>query len=137
LYSIFSIDAAIERGIEQKLDSIVESNSFNKLSEKYMSIDQAFSTSKFAIMVAEFVRAKGQIRILHSIELERSLYEEALDEIMRIRKRFGNVLNIAVDNSSRELISSLKKHVGERYDWNYIQDKIKHCKKYSWILLGI
>jgi len=76
-----------------------------------MSVDPSYSVSKFAIMVAEFVRSKRQIRILHAEELDKPLYEEALDHILRLRKRYGNIQNIGIDASGPELISSLKKKI--------------------------
>src|SRR5215211_5270000 len=43
----------------------------------------------------------------------------------------GNIKNIAVDASQPELIVSLKKKIDERYQWQYIQDKIQYCKKHN------
>lgn len=124
LYSQLSIQNAIERGrVGYDPDSI------NMLSEKYMTIDPAFSSNKFAIMVAEWNRSQKQIRILYSEELDHPSYEEALDHVFRIRKQMGNVLNIGVDASNPELIVSLKKLIDERYQWQYIQDKVLECKK--------
>ena len=123
LYSQLSIENAVERGRGYDIDSI------NQLSEKYMTIDPAFSSSKFAIMVAEWNRSERQIRILYSEELDHPSYEEALDHVFRVRKQMGNVVNIGVDASQPELIISLKKLIDERYQWQYIQDKVQYCKK--------
>jgi hypothetical protein len=125
LYSQVSIQNAIERGKQYNPDSI------NELSEKYMTIDPAFSSSKFAIMVAEWNRSQKQIRILYAEELDHPSYEEAIDHIFRIRKQMGNVVNIGVDGSQPELIISLKKLIDENYKWQYIQEKVQHCKKYN------
>jgi hypothetical protein len=125
LYSQLSIDKAVERGKEYNPDSI------NPYSEKYISIDEAYSVSKFAIMVAEFQRSTRQIWILHVEELDKPLYEDALDHILRLRKKYGNVQNIAFDASRPELGTSLKKRIGERYDWQYVQDKLQYCKKHN------
>ena len=105
LYSQLSIQHTIDRGrVGYNPDSI------NLLSEKYMTIDPAFSSSKFAIMVAEYIRSgTKQIRILYAEELDHPSYEQALDHIFRIRKQMGNVQNIGVDASNPELIVSLKK----------------------------
>ena len=59
LYSQLSIQNAIERGKNYDPDSI------NQLSEKYMSIDPAFSSSKFAILVAEWFRSERTNKILY------------------------------------------------------------------------
>jgi hypothetical protein len=123
LFSQLSIQNAIERGYNP--------DSINQLSEKYMCIDPAFSSSKFAILVAEWNRSEKQIRILYAEELDHPSYEEAIDHIFRLRKEMGNVVNIGVDASQPELIISLKKLIDERHDWHYIQDKIKYCKKHG------
>ncbi|HET8855902.1 MAG TPA: DEAD/DEAH box helicase family protein [Nitrososphaeraceae archaeon] len=127
LYSQLSIQNAIERGKNYSLDS----NSINLLSEKYMTIDPAFSSSKFAILVAEYVRAIKQIRILYAEELDHPSYEEALDHVFRIRKQMGNIVNIGVDASQPELITSLKKLIDERHNWSYVQEKVQYCKKHN------
>lgn len=127
LYSQLSIQNAIERGKQYSLDS----DSINLLSEKYMTIDPAFSSSKFAILVAEYVRAIKQIRILYAEELDHPSYEEALDYVFRIRKQMGNIVNIGVDASQPELITSLKKLIDERHNWQYIQEKVQYCKKHN------
>jgi len=123
LYSQLSIQNAIDRGTSYNPDSI------NLLSEKYMTIDPAFSSSKFAIMVAEWNRSVKQIRILYAAELDHPSYEEALDHVFRIRKEMGNIQNIGVDASQPELIVSLKKLIDERHSWQYIQDKVLYCRK--------
>ena len=66
-----------------------------------MCLDPAFSSSKFAIMVAEWNRSEKQVRILYSEELDHPSYEEAIDQVFRIRKEMGNVQNIGVDASTR------------------------------------
>lgn len=127
LYSQLSIQNAIEKG-----KGYDPTNSINLLSEKYMTIDPAFSSSKFAILVAEWVRsAKKQIRILYAEELDHPSYEEAIDHVFRIRKQMGNVVNIGVDASQPELIISLKKLIDERYSWSWIQEKVQYCKKHN------
>ena len=123
LYSQLSIEKAIGRGRGYDIDSI------NMLTEKYMTIDPAFSSSKFAIMVAEWNRSEREIRILYSEELDHPSYEDAIDHIFRVRKEMGNVLNIGVDASQPELIVSLKKLIDENSRWQYIQDKVLQCKK--------
>ena len=117
LYSQLSIQNAIERGKNYDPDSI------NQLSEKYMCIDPAFSSSKFAILVGEWFRSEKQIRILYAEELDHPSYEEAVDHIFRLTKQLGNIKNIGVDGSNPELIVSLKKKIDERSDWKYIQEK--------------
>ena len=74
LYSQLSIQNAIDRGRDYNPDSI------NQLSEKYMTINPAFSSSKFAILVAEWFRFERQIRIFYAEELDHPSYEEAVNQ---------------------------------------------------------
>ena len=85
LYSQLSIQNAIERGKQFDPDSI------NQLSEKYMTIDPAFSSSKFAILVGEWFRSEQQIRILYAEELDHPSYEEAVDHVFRLVKQMGTL----------------------------------------------
>ena len=125
LYSQLSIQNAIDRGRDYDPDSI------NQLSEKYMCIDPAFSSSKFAILVAEWLKSERMINIVYAEELDHPSYEEAVDHIFKLTKQLGNIKNIAVDGSNPELIVSLKKKVDERSDWQYIQEKVQYCKKHN------
>ena len=127
LYSQLSIEQAVERGRNN-----YDPENVNLFSIKFMTIDEGYSSSKFAIMVAEFLRTgKKEIRILHAEELDKPLYEEALDHIFQLRKKYGNVLNIGVDGSRPELVTSLKKKLGERYEWSYIQERLQYYKKHN------
>ena len=124
LYSQLSIQNAIERGKNYDPDSI------NQLSEKYMTIDPAFSSSKFAILVAEWFRSEKHNKdIVYAEELDHPSYEETIDHVFRLTKQLGNIKNIGVDGSNPELIISLKKKIDERSDWRYIQEKVQICKK--------
>ena len=125
LYSQLSIQNAIERSKQFDPDSI------NQLSEKYMCIDPAFSSSKFAILVAEWLKSERMINIVYAEELDHPSYETATDTIFRLTKQLGNIKNIGVDASNPELIVSLKKKVDERSDWQYIQEKVQYCRKHN------
>ncbi len=123
LWSQVSIQNAIERAQKFEPDNI------NPNTDKYMVIDPAFSSSKFAIVVAEWLRSKRMINIVYAEELDKPSYEQAIDTIFRISKQLGNIKNIGVDASNPELITSLKNRLDENSKWEYIHDKIQHCKK--------
>jgi len=126
IFSQVSIDNAVDRGQKE-----YDPDNFNPYSETYMALDPGFSSSKFGIVIGQFVRQKKQIQILFADEFDNLNYEEAIDLIFSLRKKYGNVLNIGVDASALELIMSLKKKIGERYDWEYIQEKLQYCKKHN------
>jgi hypothetical protein len=95
----------------------------------------ASAGSKFAILIGEWLRSDRMINIVYSEELNRPSYEEAIDHVFKLTKLLGNIKNIGVDASQPELIVSLKKKIGERYDSQYIDEKIKYVKKYN-LMLG-
>jgi hypothetical protein len=65
-----------------------------------VTIDPEFSSSKFAILVGEYVRSEKQIRILYAEKLDHHSYENAIGTIFRITKQVGNIQNIRVDGSN-------------------------------------
>ncbi|MGE0243606.1 MAG: hypothetical protein AB7F53_07225 [Nitrososphaeraceae archaeon] len=76
LYSQLSIQNAIERGKQ------FDPNSINPFTDKYMTIDPASSSSKFAILVAEWIKSKRIINIVYAEELDKPSYEEAVDHFL-------------------------------------------------------
>jgi len=123
VYSHLSIDKAVERG------TLYDPQNVNKFLPKYLLIDEGFSSSKFAVLIAQWDKHKRQLQILHAEELQSPLYEDALNYIFTLRERYGNVINIGFDASRPELGMSLKKRVGENYNWQYVQEKIQQYKK--------
>jgi cellobiose-specific phosphotransferase system component IIB len=126
IFSIEAIDRAVELG---KQYNIVEE--INPNSEKYMCLDPGYSSSKFAILIAEWNRNDKKIIILYANEFDKLNYEEAIDIVFRLIKQYGRVVNVGIDMSSLELIMSLKKKIGERSDWNYITNKLQYCTKHN------
>ena len=95
-----------------------------------MCIDPAFSSSKFAILVAEWLRSERMINIVYAEELDNPSYEEAIDHVFRLIKQLGNIKNIGVDGSNPELIVSLKKKIDERIlTGRYIQEKVQYLQE--------
>lgn len=126
-FSIQSIDAAIEKG--KYYDNDLLGVHFRPTSEKYMAADIGFESSKFAILVGEWDRQNRHLRILHSEELQAPLFEEAINRILELRKRFGNVINIAIDATSRqEFCTALKIKINDwPYHWSQVKEKINEC----------
>ena len=129
LFSHVSIDKAIEAGKQYNPEN------YRELSEKYMLIDPGYGSSNFAVLVCQFVVTRNynnnrkQIQILYADQLERPTYEESIDHIFRLRRKYGNILNIGIDASAPELVSSIKKKIDERSDYQYVKDKIQYCKQ--------
>jgi hypothetical protein len=126
--NIFNIEA-INRAIE--LGKQYNPEEFDPISDKYMCLDPGYSSSKFAILIAEWNRRDRKIVILYANEFDKLNYDEAIDLVFRLIKQYGRVVNVGIDMSSLELVMSLKKKIGEREDWNYITSKLSHCAKHS------
>ena len=123
LYSQLSIQNAIDRSRNHSIDPI------NQLTDKYICIDPGFSSSKTAILVAEWLRSEKIINIVHSEILEKPNYETLVDHVFRLTKTLGNVKNIAIDSSAPDFIGSIKRKLDEPYNWQFVQSKILDYKK--------
>jgi hypothetical protein len=120
LFLISSIDRAVSLG-EQFNPEEYRTNSI-----KIITVDQGYSTSKFVILVAEWNRELRQIRILHGEEWQSPLFEFALDRVLELRKKYGNVLNIFYDATSRnEFGMALKTKIGELAYWPKVKEKME------------
>jgi hypothetical protein len=123
LFSQSEIDRSIERSKNYSIDPI------NQLTPKYITIDIGFSSSKTAILAAEWLRSEKIINIVHAEMLEKPNYEELVDHVFRLTKILGNVQNIGIDSSAPDFIGSVKRKLGEPYNWQFIQNKILEFKK--------
>jgi hypothetical protein len=121
---------------QSAIDKIVQPlTDVRPITEKYIAIDLGYSTSKFAIIVAEWEPKLKQIRILLAEEIQSPQYEEMLERILRYKKEFGNVQNIAVDATSRmEFAMSLKTRLGEDNNWSRIKQKMQEYQRLKWDL---
>jgi hypothetical protein len=120
---------------QSSIDRAVDSHSYNPheyntLSEKYIAVDIGYVKSKFAILIAEYVPSINKVRILKAEEYQMPTYEAMLDRILEYRAQYGNVMNIAIDATSRmEFAMSLKKRIDEPYRWDYVKEKMDYCKR--------
>ncbi len=133
--------ADINRAIE--LGNTYDSELINMDTQKVLGIDPGWGSSAFGICLVEFIN--GQIQIKIAEEYERPRYEDMTSKILQILKGLNQwslnqtelaATKIYIDGANPEFISSLKRAVGERDDWNYIKDKINHCKKYPSLKLA-
>ena len=68
---------------------------------KIITVDQGYSSSKFVILVIEWNREFRQIKILHGEEHQSPQFEFMLNRYCGLCKKYGNVLNIFFDATSR------------------------------------
>ena len=144
LFSQDSIVAAQKEAEQYKFDIvttetedryIVSVTKFNPMSEKYIIIDQGYSSSYFAILILEKVkrlggRGRNQIRVLHTEEYSSPLFETARDRVLELRKRFGNCVNIGFDATNRmEYGMSLNTKLGHEDRWPLVKEQLQEAKR--------
>ncbi len=129
LFSIESIDRAVEAG------KLYNPTDYRIHSEKYIAIDQGYSSSKFVILIAEWNREHRQLRLLHGEEMQSPLFENARDKVLQLRKEYGNILNIIFDATSRnEFGMALKVKIGEDSYWPRVKAKMDESKTKNYSL---
>jgi len=98
-----------------------------------MGIDAAWGgDSKFAVVVARYVNRK--VQIVHSSEMERPLFQDAISEIKRLVRKcyYGSELqlqNIIIDGSNVEVYTTLCQLYKQNPSLQYMKDKQLHAKK--------
>jgi hypothetical protein len=113
---------SIERcqSIHYNPDNIIED------SKKSMGIDPSFGSSKFGIVVTQFVNER--IEVIHGEEYDRPDFSGMINEVWRLKQRCGNISNIYVDAANPEIWQSLKREFNEPYSEQYMSDKIAWVK---------
>jgi hypothetical protein len=111
------IEAAIQKGTGYSPDQI------NYYFQKSMGIDPAFGSSAFGIVVTQ--RVDGQIQIMHAEEYQRPDFNEMLDVVWGLLRRFVKIHKIYIDGSNPSFIRALKIQIGE--DERY-EEVIKEAK---------
>ena len=92
-------------------------------------MDAGFGSSKFAIVVTQFVN--GKIQAIFAEEYERSNFAAMINRIWEIKQQCGYISNIYCDAANPEIWESLKREFDERYDNQYVRDQFAYCKKYN------
>lgn len=124
LFSHSAIDKAITK---------YDVTNYRPNSEKYITADQGYITSKFAVIVGEWEPKLRKIRVLKAEEIQSPQFEQMRDRILRYRREYGNVMNIGIDATSRmEFAMSLKTKIGENADAEYIKKKMAEYKAQRW-----
>lgn len=105
----------------------IESENINHYTTKAMGVDPGFGSSAFGIVVTRLVN--GKIQIVFADEYERPDYNEMLDKIFGLIRGY-NIDYIYVDGSNPEIISNLKRGLGERSKPEQYAHFIERARKY-------
>lgn len=101
----------------------------NQNAKKTIGVDAGFGSSKFAIVVTQFV--DGKIQVIFAEEYDRPNFQAMINRIWEIKQKCGYVSNIYVDAANPEIWESLKREFNEPYDNQYVRDQFAYCKKYN------
>jgi hypothetical protein len=101
----------------------------NQNAKKTIGVDAGFGSSKFAIVVTQFV--DGKIQVIFAEECDRPNFQAMKNRIWEIKQKCGYVSNIYVDAANPEIWESLKREFNEPYDNQYVRDQFAYCKKYN------
>jgi hypothetical protein len=101
----------------------------NPNAKKSIGIDPGFGSSRFAIVITQYVN--GKIQVIHAEEYDRPNFSEMISKVWQLKQLCGYISNIYVDAANPEVWESLKKEFDERYDNQYVKDQFAYCKKYN------
>ena len=86
----------------------------NQHAKKSIGIDPGFGSSKFAIVITQYV--DGKIQVIHAEEYDRHNFAAMINIIWQLKSKCGyisNIYNIYVDAANPEVWESLKREFEE------------------------
>jgi hypothetical protein len=104
-------------------------DNINPNAKKTFGVDAGFGTSKFAIVVTQFV--DGKIQVIFAEEYERPNFQAMINRIWEIKQKCGYISNIYSDAANPEIWESLKREFNEPFNQQYMASQIADCKKYN------
>ena len=87
-------------------------DNINPNAKKSIGVDAGFGSSKFAIVVTQFV--DGKIQVIFAEEYERPNFAAMINRIWEIKQQCGYISNIYVDAANPEVWESLKREFDAR-----------------------
>jgi hypothetical protein len=118
VFNPINIEAMVKRGteLEQLRQGKIPYGSI-----KSLGIDPGFSSSKFAITMAQLTtQPAGIVEVVYNAEHTDADFNEMISEIVSIYRTYG-VQNIYADGSRPEIIKPLKRALGDPHVENYLE----------------
>ncbi len=106
----------------------IESEDINYYAIKSMGVDPGFGSSAFGIVVTRLVN--GKIQVVFADEYERPDYNEMLNKIFGLVTGY-DIDHIYVDGSNPEIISNIKRGLGEHSKPEQYAPLIERARKYG------
>ena len=115
--------------IENCTKILYNPDTINQNAKKSIGIDPGFGSSKFAIVVTQYV--DGKIQVIHAEEYDRPNFAAMINTIWQLKQKCGYISNIHVDAANPEVWESLKREFNEPFNQQYMSSQIADCKKYN------
>ena len=119
-FSPVSIDKAIELG--KKYQDVI-----NEEAEHSLGIDPGFSSSQMAYVCLEY--SDSIIKVVFADIFDKMSFADSVQKYWDIKNLVGNLTVTYCDAINVEYVGALKDEIGENSNWQYIRDKISHCRK--------
>lgn len=123
MFSQLSIDKAIALGEKYDPDEM------HKNVKTTIGCDPTFGSSKFAIVVTQYI--DGKIQVKYAEVFDRSDFQTMIDKIWEIQRKCEHISNIYVDSANPVVWSALKREFNEPDNIQYIQDTMRDCKQHN------
>jgi hypothetical protein len=104
-------------------------DNINPNAKKSVGVDPGFGSSRFAIVITQYV--DGKIQVIHAEEYDRPNFTVMIDTIWQLKQKCGHITNIYCDAANPEVWESLKREFNEPFNQQYMRDQIADCKKYN------
>jgi hypothetical protein len=122
------IDTAAEKGSKYDPDIV------DQYSSKSMGIDPAWGSSAFVIVITQWV--DNHIQILHAEEYQRPDYNEMLNVVWKLLKKF-NINKVYIDGANPSFIRSLKVQIDERPDYEFYIERANKTRRELWEYMDV
>jgi hypothetical protein len=122
------IDTTVEKGKNYDPEVV------NQYALKSMGIDPAWGSSAFGEVVTQWV--DEHIQILHAEEYQRPDYNEMLNVVSKLIKKF-NINKIYIDGANPSFIRPLKSQMDERPDYEWLIDRAKKMRRGLWEYMDV
>lgn len=107
-----------------------------RYSKRSLGIDPGYASSRFAMVVTEWIAEHSQIRVVYSQELDKPLFGDMIRMAYELIKQY-NVSKTWVDGSQPEFIRELKLVVGENKNYEPLIERAKKSKVETWQYMDI
>lgn len=105
-------------------------------SKRSLGIDPGYASSRFSMVVTEWIAEHNHIRVLYAVELDKPLFGDMIRMAYSLIKQY-RISKTWVDGSQPEFIRELKIMVGENKNYESLIQRAKQSKAESWQYMDI